>query len=269
MDIFEYTDYKKYVVDSLKSHPKQGRGQYSLIAKHLNIHTSFVSHIFNGDKHLSFEQSCDLAQFMGLPQLQEDYFIQLVLRARAGTERARKKCDQHLHALKQKSQNIKERVSNDVVLSESQTSIFLSHWHYSAVKLMISLKSFKTIDEMRLKLQISQKRMTEVLEFLANSGLLKFENGLYTQGPARLHFGSDSPFVSRHHTNWRIKAIEKLNDTDETSLHFTMPANLSKKDVLDIRKKIMGLIETSTQTVDNSHPEVMYCLNIDWMKIID
>ncbi|MBL7542902.1 MAG: TIGR02147 family protein [Bdellovibrionaceae bacterium] len=268
MEIFEYTDYKKFVNERLKSHPKQGRGVYSQIAKHLNIHTSLVSHIFSGDKHLSFEQSCDLAQFLGLTSLQEDYFINMVLKSRAGTARARQRCDHQLEIIRQKSQMLNERVISDTVLSESQSSVFLSQWYYTAIKLMISLSSYKNADEIAEKIHLPKKLVADVLEFLVTNGLLKYENGEYIQGPARLHFSSDSPFVSRHHANWRIKAIEKINDKDETSLHFTMPANLSQATVMQIRKKMVEQIESITQIVDASEPETTYCLNIDWMKIV-
>lgn len=135
----------------------------------------------------------------------------------------RKRCDQQLENIKQKSQSIKERVPTGSVLSDAQCSILLSQWYYAAIKQIVSLYEFAytNSDEIAESIHLPKKLVADVLEFLVLNGLSKKEHGRYLQGPERLHFGSDSSFVSRHHSNWRIKAIEKLNDRDESSLHFT------------------------------------------------
>src|SRR2546430_13286005 len=89
--LFEFTEYKQYVQNWLKNMPKNGHGQLSRIAKHLNISSVSVSHIFNGPRELSEEQAVELAEFFGFSELESEYFLLLVQLERAGTHKLKTK----------------------------------------------------------------------------------------------------------------------------------------------------------------------------------
>ncbi|MCB0369076.1 MAG: hypothetical protein KDD45_06390, partial [Bdellovibrionales bacterium] len=106
MTVFEFDNYKNFVLQKVSLFPNKGHGQFSKIAKALNIHTSLVSQVFHGSKHLTFEQSCDLCIFFGMTELESDYLIALVLKERAGSPTALEKCKRDLYTIKQKAQNL-------------------------------------------------------------------------------------------------------------------------------------------------------------------
>lgn len=268
MTVFEFSDYKDFVLKKLSTFPLKGHGQYSKIAKKLNIHTSLVSQIFNGTKDLTFEQACDLCSFFGMTELESDYLIALVMKARAGTPSAKSKCERDLNILKEKSQILKERVKTDVELTDAESAIFYSHWYYAAVKIMISLAGKNTPEQMASHLNLPVATVNEILEFLVKSGLCVLNGNSYQQGPSKIHISANSPFVSRHHLNWRIKAMEKIGSMEKDDFCFTMPANISLKDAKVLRQLLIETAEQSIATVDNSKAETMYCLNIDWFKVI-
>lgn len=269
MSIFKFSNYKDFVRDYLKNQPHKGHGQLSKIAKELNIHTSLVSHIFNGDKHLSFEQACDLSVYLTLNSLEEDYFIALVQYERAGNPAAKKRCEREIKKLKLKSEELKERIPTDVILSDAESSVFFSQWYYAAVKQIVTLPNCDDASEISKRLRLPPKLVIELLDFLVQSRLLILENGKYTQGPSKIHLDADSPFVSRHHANWRIKSMGHLDVKTNENLFFTMPANLSHENAKAIREILVETAETCANIVDSSSVETMYCLNIDWMKILD
>jgi uncharacterized protein (TIGR02147 family) len=95
MSIFDYTDYKAYVKDWLASQPRKGRGILRRMAEHLKMSSTMLSHVFQGDKHLSVEAVSDLVEFMGLGEDEFEYLLLLVLYGRAGSfnlqERLKKK----------------------------------------------------------------------------------------------------------------------------------------------------------------------------------
>jgi hypothetical protein len=99
---------------------------------------------------------------------------------------------------------------------------------------------------------------------LLASGLCKDENGKIKPGPANTHVSADSPLVSRHHQNWRVKGFEKMGALGPSELFMTMPATLTAKDAHLLRQKIVEFINDFAQVIDHSKGEVLYCLNIDW-----
>lgn len=269
MEIFDFDDYKRFIAFVISKRPQKGYGENSKIAKALNIHTSLVSQILNGPKDFNYEQACELAHYLSLSELEEDYFLALVQLARAGTPRSRDKAQVHLKQIRKRSEKLKERISTETVLSDSDSATFFSNWYYAAVKLFVSLPEFKSVSEMAQQLRLPINLTNEVLHFLLGNGLLILENGTYKQGHSKIHIGADSPFVTSHHVNWRIKALEAIKNKSEDNLVFTMPANLSFSDAKKIRKALVKVIEECANTVDASKAETMFSLNIDWVKIVE
>ncbi|MCK6596972.1 MAG: DUF4423 domain-containing protein [Bdellovibrionaceae bacterium] len=269
MTIFDYSDYKTFLNEKLLHFPNKGHGQLSKIARALNIHTSLVSQIIHGEKHFTFEQACDLCSFFGFTELESDYLVALVLKERAGTPKAQLKCNRDLDLIKKRAQTLTGRLKKDAILSDADSALFFSHWHYAAVKIAVSLPNYNKPELLAENLKIPLSQVNKILEFLVRTQLLFYEKEEYKQGPSRLHIGAESPFVSRHHLNWRMKSVEKMGNFREDDFCFTMPTNLSIKDAKKIRQLLVDTVDQCVTTVDNSKPEQMYCLNIDWFKITD
>ena len=51
----------------------------------MRVHTTLLSHVFRGTKHLTAEQGCALASFLRLAELDTDYLLALIEGSRAGT----------------------------------------------------------------------------------------------------------------------------------------------------------------------------------------
>src|SRR4051812_288759 len=129
MKVFEFDDYKEYVRSKLRQSPSGGHGQLSRIAELLNIHTSMVSHVFSGTKELSIEQAFGVCRYFGLTELETDYFVALVLSARAGSHEARLKFKKDVDRLKAQAASIKNRVTSERSLTEADNAQFYSHWY--------------------------------------------------------------------------------------------------------------------------------------------
>lgn len=248
--------------------PNKGHGQASKLARKLDIHTSLVSQILQGPKHFTMEQACDLGNYLGLREIEVDYLIALVLRDRAGNQSSKSKFNRDLLAVKSKAGELKNRIKNDLILSDANSAIFYSGWEYAGIKLAVSLPDLNEADHISDAFNIPLSKVREILEFLVNTGLCIERNGEIKQGPAQIHLESKSPFISRHHLNWRLKALEKVGAVESEELRFTMPANLSESDVLKVRAMLVECIDKIVRLVDNSKAESMYCLNMDWIRIL-
>lgn len=267
MKVFEFDDYKEFVRQKLRDGPKKAHGQLSRVAEHLGIHTSMVSQVFNGEKHLTFDQACGLCSYFGFTDMESDYFVALVQLERAGTEDSRRKCRREIARLKSQASSLNERLTSDVKLSEADNAIFYSHWFYVATKLLCSVPGYQTPEAIAAELGVPLVQVNRALEFLLAKGLCKDDDGRIRPGPANTHVGADSPMVGRHHQNWRVKGFEKMGVLKPEELFLTMPATLAAKDVPLLRQKIVEFIDEFGTALDDSKGEVMYCLNIDWFDV--
>lgn len=93
------------------------------------------------------------------------------------------------------------------------------------------------------------------------------ENSRYFHKINRTHLEKTSPFLKQHHANWRIKSIQKKDNSQIEDLSFTAPLSLSKKDFNYIREEMVHLIKKVSDTVAATGPEEIYCFNLDFFKI--
>lgn len=268
MTVFEYDSYTKFVTDFIKLQPKKGHGESRRIAQSLGISTTMVSQVLHGSKHFSLEQAFKLCDYIGLrSSLEREYFFNLVQIERAGTHELREYFLNIKESIKNKAQRISQRIPSKKRLTERDLGIFYSKWYYSAVRLLVSIDKYRDIASITKYLNLPRTLITHVIDFLTGVSLLKEENGTLLKGPSTTHTPNDSPLVSRHHNNWRFKAMQRSHLLQDHELMFTCPMSLSKKDIVKLRKHIVNFIDSSCKIIDDSRPEKLMCFNIDYFEV--
>jgi uncharacterized protein (TIGR02147 family) len=232
------------------------------------VHSSVLSQVFQGHRDLTQEQAFAISEYFGLSDEESDYLILLVQKERAGTPSLRKYMERRLAAARSEADLISKRVSKSKDLSIGRQAVFYSNWFYSAIRMLVSIPAFQTVESLESRLRISRSQLMKALKFLIEAGLCKERNGRYFLESKSTHLPAESPLAARHHGNWRVKAMERYPSlAQKTELAFTAPISLSKADVLRIRAKILEFIEEVCEISDPSVPESAYCLNIDWFEI--
>jgi uncharacterized protein (TIGR02147 family) len=268
MNIFEFENYKVFVQEHLKTLPRRGHGQYRRIAELLGIHTTMVTHIFRGDSNLSVEQALKLAEHFVLSEIETEYFITLVQHSRSTNRHSRAFFERQRSALRTRILNLGERLQAKKSLDERDQAIFYSAWYYSGIRLLTAIHDLRSAEAIAELTSLSLPTVARTLEFLVSTGLLRREeNGRYVVDEMLTYVGRDSRLVTRHHLNWRLKAIEQLESIADDELVFTNSIALSKNDFLRIREEIVKLLETYKAIGDPSPPEELCFLAIDWRRV--
>jgi uncharacterized protein (TIGR02147 family) len=267
MKIFEFDNYKEFVTARLKSMPKLGRGQYRKIALALSMQPTLVSQVFNGDRNLTLEQACGLCDYLGLNELETEYFLAMLEHERAGSEKLKRVIQKRINGLKAQALQLVNRLPRDKELTEENKAIFYSTWHYSGVSLLSSIPKFRTIDAISDFLGVPRSKVSRIVEFLVSCGLCVEEGEKVRMGSQRTFLSNQSVLASRHHINWRHKAFERYDSLSDQELVFTAPLSVSEKDGKAIRARIVELIESVGKVVSNTDPEKLACLNIDWVDV--
>ena len=268
MTVFEFTDYKAFLRQYIANLPKKGRGEINKIAAHLRVHPTFISQVLRGDKDLTAEHAYHLSSFLGLQPMESEYFLLLVQHERAGTNEFKTYYKKKIAETKKASLNIANRLDEHRRLNEQEQAIFYSNWIYLYVWLFTSVEDGQTMEAVAEKLSLTRAKTAEILAFLKSTQLCLEENGKFRMNTQHIHLGVNSPFLSRHHLNWRMKAMQRADDLNEEELMFTSPISISRKDFKKIREEIVALIKSTSTIIKHSPAEDVACLNLDlfWIK---
>jgi len=74
--------------------------------------------------------------------------------------------------------------------------------------------------------------------------------------------------VVKHHANWRFRAIQKMDQREDSEMFFSSPMSISKSDFQRIREVFAKSIQAALEICKASPAEEVVCLNIDFFKTL-
>ncbi|MBK9322340.1 MAG: DUF4423 domain-containing protein [Bdellovibrionaceae bacterium] len=268
MRIFEAKTFGDFLKKYLKTLPNRGRGALRGISVATGIHSTTLSQAVKGARHFSLEQVADICRYLGLSELETKYALLLSQAERAGTDILREFFFKELKLLRQQSLELVHVVKQDKILTDNEKAIFYSNWYYGALAVLSSIPGLNNPISLSSRTGLSRQRANHAIEFLVRTGICVDKNGKIEPGTNSTHLEAGSPLVSRHHGNWRIKAMEKHPNLDlETEMAYSSPMSLAKQDANRIRALIVDLVKKVSEIRTPSPCEEAYFLNIDWIKM--
>jgi uncharacterized protein (TIGR02147 family) len=265
-NIFNVQDYREIITTWIKSRGESAYGQKGRIASHLQITSSLLSQILKREKSLTLDQACGLTEYMALNELESDYFMLLVELDRAGTAFYRKKLQIKIDRLLKESMQVGKRVPRNQELSDEQKALYYSSWLFTAIRNLSAISRFQSIKKISETLNIDEVTTRRVVNFLVQNNLCSEKQGVITFVSKSIHIDRDSPYVNKHHQNWRLRAIHQMEIKKESDLFFSSPMSISHETAEEIRKMLPIFIQSIMDKVAPSESEVGLCLNIDWFQ---
>lgn len=264
MRIFEFDDYKAWLSQQLKLESRGGR---SKLAKTIRCHLAYISQVLEGFANFTPEQAVAITTYYHLNAEEKEFFMLLVQKERAGTTELKNYYQEKLNRAREERNKILTRVKNTKKLTPEQEARYYSSWHYIAAYVLTSVSSSNSPEIIATKLNVSHHKAIEILNFLIEIGLLEITKNQYKIKETATHLPATSPLISKHHTNWRIQAINSLDQTKQHDLHFSTVYSLSVNDFKKIKGKILDLIEEISSITQASAEETVICLNFDLFEI--
>lgn len=266
-DIFEFADYKPYLKNWIQKQPRQGRGARTQMAKAAGCQAAYVSQVLNGGLHFSLEQAQEINGLVGHGTEEAHYFLLLVQWERAGTPTLKKHFHEQLEALREKRFVLKHRLGVAPHLGSEEQGIYYSSWIYAAVHVLVDIPEFRTKEAISKRLGLPLQRVADVLDFLVGTRLVVQEGTEYQMGKKSIHLGGDSPFITKHHTNWRMRAISSLDEGKDESLHYSSTITLSKEDLTEVKSHLIQSIKEVKARVRESKEETLLCFSLDLFEL--
>ena len=263
--LFEYNNYKAYLSHIV--HLPGKRGERSRMAEALGCHTAYISLVLNGNAHLSLEQAEQMNRHLAHSEEESHFFILLVQLSRSGTRELKEYFSKQINQILQQRLVLKNRLEVKKTLSLEDQMVFYSSWHYGATHVLISVQQFQSKSALSQVLRLPMEKVTQILTFLEKLGLAVQEGSNWKMGSASIFLDSGSPMISKHHTNWRMQAIQSLDRFSGEDLHFSAPISLSNEDFMKIREIFVDNINRAREIVKLSKEETVACYCIDLFKI--
>ena len=267
MNIFTCSDFKSLIRSRIKGLPNGGHGSYSKLAKSMGIHTTSLSQILAGTKPLSLEHASLVCDFFSFGDLEAEFFLLLVQMDRAGNQSFRERLENQIEKVRRQGSELSVVIPSKQSLTLEQQATFYSDKNYSLIRVLSSLSDFQTMEAIANLIQLPQHIVAEKVKFLLQCGLCIQENGLIKPGPTYTHLDSDSAFISKHHANWRLHAMQKHPNLSKEELAYSSVLSLSKSDAKKVRNLFADIIKQTNEVRAESEPEVLRCLCIDWVSV--
>ena len=261
--VFDYQDYKRFLHDKTEVR----RGDKLRLSKFIKCNAGYISQIFSGRAHLSLEQAERASRFLGLTEEESKFFLLLVQKCRAGTKELEAIFEKQIHQTLNLRTNLAHRLEFNQAISQEHQVLYYSSWHYIGVHMALSLPSLKTKEAIGKYLGISLKRVSEIIEFLLGVGLIEQIGDKYHTGKVSIHLESGSPLIYKHHTNWRLRAIDAVDSFDSNDLHYSSVVTIAKSDVPKMRELLVNAIEEIRTLVAVSKKNALYCYNFDLFSL--
>ena len=264
-NLFEFQDYREFLSNFLQSSKKGAKLRLSQV---LECQPGYLSQILSGASELSAEQAQRFTSFLGFDASMTHYFLLLVFHARAGTKSLRDHYQSQIETLRSQSQVLKNRLKPDKILAIEDQATFYSSWHYGAMHVCVSIPGCETEAGIASYFNLPLKRVYEVVQFLVRVGLVQRQvEGNLQIGSSQVFVGTDSPLISKHHTNWRFRAVDSFDRYKDSHLHYSSVISVAHSDVEKIREIMAQAIQKIRAVVRESKDECCYSYCLDLFEV--
>lgn len=131
----------------------------------------------------------------------------------------------------------------------------------------VTVEALDSPESIARHLRLPVLQVKEALEFLTSVGLAVHEDGRWRVGTARMHLPADSPLIAKHHTNWRMQAINSFYRRAGDDLHYSSLVTLSDADLLKAKARLIEAIEEVKAIIKDSPGEGVHCFTLDFFRL--
>lgn len=261
-----FPDYKAFIHAIEEQSRGFSRGFRRKLAEAMDCKPAFVSQVLNGPGHLSLEQGYRAAGHFGLNRDAKRYFMLMLELERSGTNDLRAHFEAELEILRPKLLDLKDAVSSQEISPEAQ-GMYYRHWSYAAIHILTTIPRYRTPLAIAEALSLKEEEARDGIEFLLRVGLLSLEKGQLKPGSKQLHLSRESNWIEAHHTQWRLRAIERLHLGREEDMHYSTVSSLSRHDFHRLKTKMVEWVREYSATVQDSPEEELVAFSIDFYRM--
>ncbi len=270
--VFEYQSYRGYLLAYIRAQGKNGRGIRARMAEAMNCQKGFLTKVLGSAEasHLSLEQAERLSAYLKLNKEETQYFLLMILFARAGTETLKANFRDQMKVILNRRLAIKADMESRTLLSPEDHMKYYSHWYFAAIRVAVSIPTLQTRDALAAALTLPVETVSNALEFLVSRNLVERKGDRFLHSTKQqVLLSSDHSMVTRNHSNWRLQALKSLDSEKSHDLHYSYVVTLSHQDALQIRSFLVDAIKEVQAKAAPSKEETLYSFCLDYFEILE
>lgn len=262
-NVFDYREYRPYILAALAVERTRRKGAQARLAEELGCQSAYLSMVLKGRGDLSAEQAAATCDFFHLADQERHYFMLLVQRERAGTNPLRRYFDAQIDALRGERTVLARRLAGTTTLAPEHQTTFYSSWFYTAIHMALTVPSLQSREALQAYLGLPPDVLSRALEFLVSAGLATREGQSYVVGPTRLHLDQASPFALAVHAQMRVRTLAALALPKPDDFHYSSTISATARDLPRLKEIMTRAIEEMRVVIRASPEEGVFCYSMD------
>lgn len=268
VDIFNYADPVSYLNDLISESKNSGViGLTSRLAKAADCQVSYFSQFLKFKNSLSFDHIIGISDFLGHSTIESDYFFNLFTISKAGTMKLKDRFKSKNEALKTQHLSISGRINNSKSVVVGAPEPYYYSWINAAIHMALSVPELNSVQTLSQRFEISEEKVREALNSLEQMNFIYKENGVWVLKDQLFHLSEKFPITAVNHLVWRSKAINNIEKEEKGSLNYSSSFAMSQTDYIILKKYILNFISEVRIKVQDSDPEDVFCLNVDFFRV--
>lgn len=265
---FEFDSYRE-VLEELIHGRDAKRGKQTEFAAAMGCQPSYLLQVLKQKAELTEDHGLKLCQHLGYDEMETEYFILLLRKARAATRELVQFLEKKRIVIQQHSRELGPRVEAQSLLeSEKFLSQYFASWIASTLHVATSAKKYQTVTVLADRFGLPTETVESVLKFLEKAKLVERDGKNFSFAGGSVHLPRQSALNTTHQTSRRMQALRSIEMNDEDDVHFSSIFTLDRKTYLEVRKQLRDLIADSHRRIHAGGTDEVYGLCLDLFRVV-
>lgn len=260
--VYDFDHYKDFLKQELATKGPR-RGRRSKLAKKLRCEPGRITQVLSGADHFNLEQAFQISSELGLHEKEREFFLNLYFKDRAASAEVREYFSKKLQAQGLERKQVLSRIKKGERITPSMQNLYYGSWIYAAVHMGCLSKTRQTVESLSQYFGLPLALVRDALEVLLSLGLVEERDGRYSTRHVRIHLDEKGSQLKLHHLNWRLRALQDIQEGRPHGLHFSSVMSVSKPAVEAIRELLLKLIHDTEGLISQSGDDDVVILNLD------
>ncbi|RYZ57989.1 MAG: DUF4423 domain-containing protein [Proteobacteria bacterium] len=247
------------------------KGYKSLLAKAAGFHTSYLSHVLSERAHISPEQAIAICDFWGFNAIHTDFFLALLNKERAGSDRLRKKFELDLERIRLEAENslivMSPKEITKIDLRPDQVLFYLSNWFAVSVHMALRIPELRTVKALSTRFLLTEAQIEDTLQKLLEMDVVSVTENVWTFKNFADVGESQGGYPKVMHNTMRQRANALLENKKTDDVFSTWVVASSQKEIAEIRAAFQEIIKNRLKGSFDYPEEELVCLCLDFFVV--
>ena len=272
MNIFNYLDYRKWLLEVSTAYKKKNLGwTFNRIASKTMIQPTYFTHVIKKRSHLNTDQLYQISEFFNLSSIEMEYLILLMEWERTGIKKREDHVKQQIDKIQK---DMSEEISHINVKENKFSTDDLTRYYTSPDMQLIHMfliieKYQKDLNLVAKAMAIPFERVKKHTEELVKMKLVKQLGGMFIADNFKIHLPKDGPLTDAWLDLMKQRAIIQQSRVDINNKHNFIVTFTSDKDTQDSIKREFSLFLKRVQELVTKRPnDEVYQMQFDLFRWI-